>query len=478
MTEPSIAVGTIVTRSHLAFARVLVASLGRFHPSLPCFVLVVDGAGSGVTETGCELLGLADLELPCESTFGFRQTRESAVCAVKPWLLAALLRRFASAIVLDADMFVLASLEPLLVEVAQRPLVLTPHLLSPVAGPRAAAHELAILRAGTFNGGIVGVSRSPTTDAFLGWWRDRLATHCRLDLAAGLHYDQRWLDLVPGFFAEVAICRDPGVNVAHSNLHERPLTVVGECLLAAGQPCRLFHFSGFDPQRPDVLSRHASPRAAEEAPVAALRDRYAELLAAAGHHEATGEPYGFDVFDNGVRIPDVARELHAELGEAAASFGNPFETARHDSFWHWLLTPAVPPADGLPAVSRLWLGVHRSRHDLQLAFPALLAADREAFLAWAVAHGVREHGVAAELARWDEPATRAVGPDRRCHCSSPRPQHVDTLGRWREAPRSNPTRLSPTSGGSSSKWSTMTWRGFSPPKQGRRGWPSPSACCA
>jgi hypothetical protein len=400
MGVPAVAVGTLVTRSHLAFARVLRRSLAAFHPGLRCHVLVVDGSPAvDGAEPGSDTLGLADLDLPDATSFAFRHTRVSAVCAVKPWLLRWLLRRREHALYLDADMFVLADLDALLGELARRPLLLTHHLLGPLTGPDAAARELRILRAGTFNAGLLGVSRSATAEAFLDWWSDRLAGHCRLDIAAGLHYDQRWLDLVPSFFADAAACRDPGVNVAHWNLHERPLRLEGERLLAGRAPCRLFHFSGFDPRCPALLTRHAlDPDVGDAAVLAALRARYAALLDAAGHPELRDEAYGHGAFDNGVPIPDVARQLHAALGEAAAAFGNPFETAPAGSFWRWLLAPAGPRADGEPPVSRLWEGVHRSRTDLRRAFPSPLGADRGAFLGWARTHGVREHGVAPELA--------------------------------------------------------------------------------
>jgi hypothetical protein len=61
--------------------------------------------------------------------------------------------------------------------------------------------------------------------------------------------------MVPALFDDVAILRNPGYNVAYWNMPSRPLSLVEGKWFAGGEPLVFFHFSGFDPKHPDVLSR-------------------------------------------------------------------------------------------------------------------------------------------------------------------------------------------------------------------------------
>ena len=53
-----------------------------------------------------------------------------------------------------------------------------------------------------------------------------------------MHYDQRWLDLVPALFDDVHIVRDPGCNVAYWNLPERYVTLTPNGIPTHGSRCR------------------------------------------------------------------------------------------------------------------------------------------------------------------------------------------------------------------------------------------------
>src|SRR5258706_15983567 len=64
------------------------------------------------------------------------------------------------------------------------------------------------------------------------------------------------MDLTPGLFSGVMILRHDGYNVAYWNLRQRTVTGAGSSATVNGEPLRFFHFSGFDPAAPGMVSRY------------------------------------------------------------------------------------------------------------------------------------------------------------------------------------------------------------------------------
>ncbi|MBC8078375.1 MAG: methyltransferase domain-containing protein [Chloroflexales bacterium] len=392
-----LAVGTVVAKNYLAVARVLAQSFQQFHPDIPFFVALADEPEGRFDprDEPFHLLTLAELALPDLERMRFRYTRQQLIIATKPFLLSALLGRgFAHAIALDADMLVLDDLTPLFDRVRQHALALTPHLLEPPADALRIGRELNILQSGIFNGGFVGITNQAEARHFLSWWQERVAEHCHHAVGEGMYYDQRWLDFAPTFVADCHVVRDPAYNVAYWNLPERQLHFDGERAMVAGQPCRFFHFSGYDYERPDAPTRYNRALTFDQFGTAArLFTRYQGLLEAANHPQTSTWPYAYDRFHNGVAIPDVARRLYAALGAGQNAFGDPFAPDSSTSFFAWLQQPADLPADPAAPISRLWHGIYQQRADLQAAFPDLGGADRHAFLTWAATRGAHEYAL-------------------------------------------------------------------------------------
>jgi hypothetical protein len=392
-----VAAGTIVAKNFLSFARVLAASFRRHHPDIPLFVLLADEV-DGYFEPGQEefrLLTLPDLAIPKLSSFVFRYSRQQTVVGAKPYLLSHLLDRgFAAVLFLDADMLILNDLSDLIEQVRRHAVTLVPHLLRPPVGEKRLARELNILLSGTYNGGFAGFSNTPQSRRFLSWWQERLYDHCDHSVAQAMHYDQRWLDFAPSFVEDFAVVRDPGCNVAYWNLADRTVEIAGDTILAGGRPCRWFHFSGFEPDRQDAVTRYAPGlKMSEIGPAAELFRRYVALLNRAAYQESKAWPFGYSHFDNGTPIPDVARRLYRALGPESDRFGDPFQTARPGSFFDWLNEPVDEVRDSSRIVTRLWQGVYDERPDVQRVFPHIFGSGRRRYLKWTVRYGLKEHGI-------------------------------------------------------------------------------------
>ena len=159
---------------------------------------------------------------------------------------------------------------------------------------------------------------------------------------------------MPAYFGETVLIRDPGCNIGHWNARQRD--VAGATLV---------RFSGYDVDQPERVSRYRDLRVDELGPFAEVWRDYHRRLVSAG---TAGESYAYDRFDNGARIPAIAREMPL--------WGDPFG----DEFFRWL-------AEGDP-VPRMWEFVRERRPDLRRGF----AGDDDGFLAWVATHGAEEYG--------------------------------------------------------------------------------------
>lgn len=375
----TVAAGTIAAKRELPYARVLARSFAEHHPEIPFFVLLADEV-EGCFDPSAEpfeLLGFDELQVPWSERFRFVHPRKPLSYAATPYFLSALLDRgFEQALFLKQESLVVGSQEPVLQALEQCAIALTPHLLTPLEGEDAAARELNILQSGVYNAGLLGVRHSPAARRFLAWWADRVSD-CRHAIGEGMHYEQRWLDLVPVFFDDVCLIRDPGANIGHWNLPER-----------VADERRLVRFSGFDPNQPDRVTVYSDRVSMGE--LAGLFGSYSSALKVAGWDEAQSWPYAYDRFANGVAIPELARELYRELGDDAGRFDDPFSTGE-GSFFRWL----NEPVGGLDHVTRLWHAVYLRRPDVREAFPDVSGTDHDGFASWRASSGLAEHGISA-----------------------------------------------------------------------------------
>lgn len=422
---------TIIAKNDLCKARVLASSFRQYHPDAPFVVLVVDRIDGHFDpeQEKFYLIESEQLEIPNPKRFFFQYDLLEASTAVKPYFLAHLLRQgdVKKLVYLDSDILVTRSLDSLSRKLDEHSILLTPHLTAPYTDDSRPG-ELQILEAGTYNLGFIALRQSEGTSRMLSWWQERLYDKCLMDHEHQMHVDQRWMDLVPGLFEEVFVLRAPGYNVAYWNLHERRVKVQNGDVTVNNQPCYFFHFSGLDPENMGRVSKHQNRFRLEDIGEAkTLFQRYRDLVLAAGWRETKPWSYSYDYFDNGARIPSVARRLYRTLGEKASRFGDPFSATEPGSFFGWLNESADGEKDPARAVTRLWYEIYQQRGDLRQAYPDVMGAHRQAFLEWILTSGRSELGVDPHFVLHDKasPSTRLP---------SGTPAEVTSVGPRRTAP--------------------------------------------
>ena len=402
---------TIVCRNYLAHARALLESLAKAEPSVRRYLLVLDGeVGDGEVAPGVEVVTPDRLAVPDFAAMSFKYGVVEFNTAVKPYFLSLLFEEYGEeeVVYFDPDILVLRRLDELRHALAEADIVLPPHITRPIPEDGHAPSEPDIMVSGAYNLGFIGLRNTGETRRFLGWWERRLEDGCRIDVPNGLFTDQKWIDLVPGLFPGTKILRDQSYNVAFWNLHEREVGHGPDGYEINGAPAGFIHISGFDPERPDRLSRHQTRTSVEPGSgLAVLLADYADRLVAHGWREARAEEYGYDRFADGLRVHSLFRKLYLSLPpEARAVFGDPFAELGPGGFRDWATKPR-PEADGL---SHFLQEIYESRVDLQDAFPDVRGRDLPHFLEWARTQGPVEMSYDPSFVRSPEEAGASADP--------------------------------------------------------------------
>jgi hypothetical protein len=323
------AVFTIVSKNYWGFARVLMRSLERHQPGWERHVVLVDEPDESVASERFGTIPVTSLSLPRMREFFFRYSILELNTAVKPWAFEYLFERgYDRVVYLDPDTCLYSPLVELEEVVESAFLVLTPHLTGML--DQARPTELDIIRAGIFNLGFLAVTRRPPLHRFLRWWQEKLEFDCVVDSPNHIFVDQKWLDLAPGLFPDVAIFRDESYNVAYWNLaHRRVVRSPDGEYGVNGRPLRFFHFSGIDVFHPGRLSKYQN-RFREESlgDCLHLLREYARRALDAGHAGYHELRYAYGYFADGARIGDFMRGAYRRYADIRALLGpDPFASS-------------------------------------------------------------------------------------------------------------------------------------------------------
>ena len=341
---------TIVSRNYAAQAATLMESVALAEPAARRVVVATDGPIPALARFA-EVIDAASLGAPYAAMSVYYDALELNT-AVKPYVFGRFLTEpgVTSATYLDPDIFVFRPLDRVREGLARAQLVLTPHLTRPLLGS-AMPNDHAILQSGSYNLGFCAARAEPRVVDLMAWWADRCEFDCRVDLKAGLFTDQRWMDLAPGFVDSLDLVREPTLNLAYWNLDGRTLARGPEGWTVDGEPLQFFHYSGFDPTRPDVLSKHQDRvRVVPGSPLAALLEDYAAAMLRNGHETSRAVPYAHLRFPSGRLVTGAMRRRALR----AARDGKDFSTGLTQAVEAWVDAPDPEAAlPGLPDVTRI-----------------------------------------------------------------------------------------------------------------------------
>lgn len=331
---------TSFTYSYLNRARVLAATLRKCHPDCVIWAVLSDKEPAGFdidwsAEDFDRVLTVEDLMGERTEPWMFGMDVVEACTAIKGVAMKRILAEESCQKLLyfDPDIALLNPVDNIIEALEQYSIVLTPHQIDfEPANNRIAIldNEICSLNHGAYNLGFIAIRKDKEAKRFSQWWADRLLDWCYDEKEIGLFVDQKWCDLVPCFFDNVLVLRDPGSNVASWNISQRKMTFDDGKALINGKPLRFYHFTKLGALGDTMTMRYAQ----QNIEIYELWRWYRDAVAKNTDSRISNKYWYYGNFDNGVEIPRAARKLYRDRSDLKNHFKNPFHVA--DGFFGWL----------------------------------------------------------------------------------------------------------------------------------------------
>jgi hypothetical protein len=245
--------------------------------------------------------------------------------SLKPGISLDLLKTYPKVIFLDPDTCLYHSIAPILKDLDDHSIVLTPHYTIPHSNTLADS-DIGMMRFGSFNLGFFAVKNSEQGLYFLNWWDDRCRRFGYFETQFGLSTDQKWVSIAPCFFQDLYVSFNLGYNVAFWNLQERKISKVNNNYIVNDKYALIFfHFSSFDDVNPELLSKRTFNRSEH------INESVIELSRIYSDAQLKWKKlvpmikYGFDYMSNGDYISPTLRRAYACMINELPSHENPFD---------------------------------------------------------------------------------------------------------------------------------------------------------
>ena len=270
---------TLCSNNYLAQAITLGDSLLRHNPGYNYVIGLVDRKNSDIDYSiiPYEILEVEKIGITTIEEMYRKYDLIELNTAVKPFYFKHFFinrNNLESIIYLDPDILVYAPFTELEADLRSSDIIITPHFTTPLNDDKLQTEE-DFLNSGLYNLGFIAVKKTSEGLEMINWWAERLLNKAYIDLSRGLFTDQIWINFVPLFFNKVKILKHPGYNMAYWNLHERRVSKKEkEYYVNKQYPLVFYHFSGFNPLIPDILSKYQNRFAFQDLPE--IRDLFTE----------------------------------------------------------------------------------------------------------------------------------------------------------------------------------------------------------
>lgn len=279
---------TLCSNNYIAQASLLASSFLQHHPDYFFYIGLVDEYNQSIAYPSHGHLKI----LPCAEIMDLRLLNEMAAVykivelntSVKPFYFDYFFRQHPECIViyLDPDIYVYQPFTYIEQMLEQYEFIITPHCLSPIALDDKLPQERAFVKYGIFNLGFIALKKGGASIQFVQWLKERLAKYCYSEIQLGVYVDQSWINFLPVFWNNVLISKNPGLNCAYWNMHERTYHFQNNQWQVNNHPLIFFHFSALDTSNWQAYSKYQTRyQPGERTDILPLFKEYAEKYIAA-----------------------------------------------------------------------------------------------------------------------------------------------------------------------------------------------------
>ena len=373
---------TVVAKNYMSYARTLCKSISKHHPNAKIYIGLSDRLVDELhsDNESYEIIEADKLGLPNFNAFAFRYDVMEFSTAIKPYMFRWIFSnsKAQKVVYIDPDILVLSPLDKVMSLLDQgASAVLTPHLTSRIDDAYL-PNENSMLQVGVYNLGFIALSRHEEALKLVSWWCERLERGAIVDLANGLFTDQKWADLMPCLFGDVAVLRDPGYNAAYWNLMHRKIYQVDGRWMANDRPLAFFHFSGVDPRNPEIFSKHQNRfMLADIGNLKELYEYYVDQLTINGYFETNKLKYYFNYLNDGTKVHNAMRSYFRHMLDSKNSeIIDPF------SFTSTYFNQSEPLLGKKSPVTRFMYGLYKQKTEIQHSFDLNSSSGQYAYTNW------------------------------------------------------------------------------------------------
>ena len=331
--ESKNAVTTIVANNYLGFALTMCDSL-KDNKDLDIYILLADGLNKEINYSiyPYTFVDVKELKIDRLEEMAFKYDVVEFSTALKPFMLEYLLREqnYQKVFYVDPDICFFDSFTPVVEDLGNYSVMLTPHLTDPSIDLGNSGFEKTCLLNGIFNLGFIGFNNDSEALEILRWWKERLVEYCYND--EKYFTDQKWINLIPTLFDNINICRKKIYDYAEWNFYERDLVEdKGNYYIKQnGEFLKLnfAHVSGYKAVDPEVFLNHERivMNESSRAAIISLYEKYREKLVSNGFRKYSEIPYCYNTYDNGIAIMELHRRLYRKMLEDKKDISHPFAT--------------------------------------------------------------------------------------------------------------------------------------------------------
>ena len=247
---------TIVSLNYIPYAHTLGESFKKHHHQ-DFFILIVDKKQEFQQNSNYKYIWVEDLGIENFISYAYIYNILELNTNVKPSALKYLFKNgnYDACFYIDPDIKFFQTITPIADKFKEFDIILTPHAITPYKD-NLSPSDLTILKSGIYNLGFIGVKNTLNGLNLLNWWEQKCLEEGFNDPDDGIFVDQKWMNFTPAYFDKVLIYKEPDINVAYWNLHEREITKKNSTFYVNQSQLIFFHFSGFKYNAPKTLSKY------------------------------------------------------------------------------------------------------------------------------------------------------------------------------------------------------------------------------